>query len=318
MKRPEKAEEPSPLHARNKHRDRYDFKALVNTLPELAPFIQINKYNVESIDFFDPGAVKALNKALLLHYYELTYWDIPPGYLCPPVPGRADYIHYMADALARYHKGKIPLGKKITVLDIGVGANAVYPILGIKEYGWSFIGSEVHAPSLESAQKIIDFNPFLQGKLQLRKQPNPGHVLQGILLKDEFIDLVICNPPFHDSKLVARSGSLRKLKNLKNEKESDPVLNFGGQDNELWRKGGELKFALDMIIESRALSTSFLLFSIFLSKEEHIKPIYAALHNVKALDIRTIHMGQGLKKSRAIAWTFLNPKQIQMWSESKK
>ncbi len=317
MNRLKKNIEQSPLHARNKHRDAYDFKALARTTPELTPYLLINKYGLESIDFFNPAAVKTLNKALLLHYYGLTYWDIPPDYLCPPIPGRADYIHYMADALARYHRGKIPLGKKITAWDIGVGANAVYPIIGIKEYGWSFIGSDVHIPSLASAQRIIDLNPSLQGKLELRTQTNPELIFKGILQSDEFIDVVVCNPPFHDSKQVAKKGTLRKLKNLKAEVDPIPVLNFGGQDNELWRKGGELKFALDMILESRALATSFLLFSIFISKEDHIKSIHAALQKVKALDVRVIIMGQGQKRSRAITWTYLTPQQIQLWSKSK-
>ncbi|MEP7320467.1 MAG: 23S rRNA (adenine(1618)-N(6))-methyltransferase RlmF [Saprospiraceae bacterium] len=308
----------SPMHPRNKHRDRYDFKALIDTLPELDSFIQLNKYGIESIDFFDPAAVKALNKALLLHYYGLTYWDIPPGYLCPPVPGRADYIHYMADLLGEYNNGKIPIGRKISAMDIGIGANAIYPIIGIQEYGWHFIGTEVHSPSLEAAQKIIDNNPSLQKNLILRKQNNPDQIFKGILLKDEFIDVVVCNPPFHDSKQVANAGTTRKLKNLKSPDPEKSVLNFGGQDNELWRKGGELKFALDMIKESHELSTSFFLCSIFISKEIHLKPIYSALLKTKALDIQIVIMGQGQKTSRIVVWTYLNPSQIEEWKNSKR
>ncbi|MEO5583691.1 MAG: 23S rRNA (adenine(1618)-N(6))-methyltransferase RlmF [Saprospiraceae bacterium] len=308
----------SPMHPRNKHRNRYDFKALINTLPELHAFIQLNKYGIESIDFFDPAAVKALNKALLLHYYGLSYWDIPQGYLCPPVPGRADYIHYMADLLGEYNNGKIPTGIKISAMDIGIGANAIYPIIGIQEYGWHFIGTEVNGPSLESAQKIIEHNPTLQKKLILRKQNNPDQIFKGMLQNDEFIDVVVCNPPFHDSKQVAKEGSVRKLKNLKSPDQEKSVLNFGGQDTELWRKGGELKFALDMIKESQQLSTSFFLCSIFISKEIHLKPIYAALVNAKALDIQIVIMGQGQKTSRIVVWTYLNPSQIEEWKNSKK
>ncbi len=309
--------EVSPLHVRNKHRDPYDFKALIATSPELARFVLRNKYGIDSIDFFNPAAVKALNKALLLCYYGLTYWDIPAGYLCPPIPGRADYIHYMADLLSSYC-GKIPRGKKITALDVGVGANTVYPIIGIQEYGWNFIGSDVHLPSLESAQNILDLNPSLKEKFTLRKQNNPEHIFKGIIQSDEFIDLVVCNPPFHDSKMVAQTGTTRKLKNLKDDDEALPVLNFGGQDNELWRKGGELKFAQDMIKESRELSTSFFLYSIFISKESNIKSILSTLEAAKALEVKTITMGQGQKKSRVLVWTYLTPHQIRLWSESKK
>ncbi|MCX6266590.1 MAG: RlmF-related methyltransferase, partial [Bacteroidetes bacterium] len=82
----------SRLHPRNKHRERYDFKLLIDSCPQLARFVKLNIYQDESVDFSDPDAVKMLNKALLKVYYNINDWDIPGGYLCPPVPGRADYI----------------------------------------------------------------------------------------------------------------------------------------------------------------------------------------------------------------------------------
>ncbi|MEI8048680.1 MAG: RlmF-related methyltransferase, partial [Bacteroidota bacterium] len=148
---PEKREHPkekSKMHPRNKHRERYDFKQLIGSCPELAEFVRPNVYDDDSIDFFDPEAVKMLNKALLKHYYDLGYWDIPKNYLCPPIPGRADYIHHIADLLGSKNKGQIPTGEKIKCLDIGVGANCVYPVIGNKEYGWSFIGCDIDAVSI--------------------------------------------------------------------------------------------------------------------------------------------------------------------------
>src|SRR5688572_16269023 len=68
------------LHPRNKHRERYNFKELVKSCPELNPFVKLNDYEDESIDFFNPVAVKMLNKALLKHYYNIDYWDIPANY----------------------------------------------------------------------------------------------------------------------------------------------------------------------------------------------------------------------------------------------
>ena len=203
---------PKPrLHPRNKHRSRYDLQALIGTCFELKQFVNKNKYGDWTINFFEPKAVKMLNKALLLHYYDLEYWDIPPRYLCPPIPGRADYIHNAADLLAKYFydspEGKIPKGSKIKVLDIGVGANCVYPIIGNKEYGWSFIGSEIDHTAVESAQKIVDNNPVLKDKVEIRLQPDLKNIFKGIINKDERIDLAICNPPFHASAAEARAGS---------------------------------------------------------------------------------------------------------------
>ena len=131
------------LHPRNKHRQGYNFKQLTKTCPDVAPFVQINKYGTESIDFSNAMAVKLLNKALLIEYYGIVNWQIPPNYLVPPIPGRADYIHHIADVLSDQMKQKIPRGPKIKCLDIGVGANCIYPILGTQEYGWSFIGADI-------------------------------------------------------------------------------------------------------------------------------------------------------------------------------
>jgi 23S rRNA (adenine1618-N6)-methyltransferase len=95
MKEPHKNE----LHPRNAHNERYDFDALINSCGELREFVAPNKYGDQSVNFSDPLAVKTLNKALLKHFYGIGYWDLPNSYLCPPIPGRADYIHYIADLL---------------------------------------------------------------------------------------------------------------------------------------------------------------------------------------------------------------------------
>jgi len=56
--------EKSGLHPRNRHRGRYDFAELVRTSPELAAFVRPNPYGDASIEFADPDAVRALNRAL--------------------------------------------------------------------------------------------------------------------------------------------------------------------------------------------------------------------------------------------------------------
>src|SRR4051794_34580867 len=103
----QKPVEKENLHPRNSHRSGYDFKQLCKSGPGLKAFVSLNRYNDESIDFSDPDAVKALNKALLKYFYGVDQWDIPEGYLCPPIPGRADYIHHVADLLAEINGGII-------------------------------------------------------------------------------------------------------------------------------------------------------------------------------------------------------------------
>jgi len=310
-------QEKARLHPRSKHRERYNFKELINSCPTLAPFVKRNVYNDESINFSDPEAVKMLNKALLEHYYEINNWDIPAGYLCPPIPGRADYIHHIADLISGSDFGRIPKGKKIICLDIGVGANCVYPIIGNKEYGWSFIGSDIDSVAIESANKIIENNPSLKGKVELRLQPDAKDIIYGVLRKEERVDLIICNPPFHASLEEAQAGSLRKVNNLNHEKITNPTLNFGGQNNELWCEGGEKRFVQKMINESKKFSESCFWFSSLISKNSSLKSVYKELKEAKAAEVKTIPMGQGNKSSRLVAWTFLTPEQQKTWVNTR-
>jgi len=305
------------LHPRNRHRERYDFKLLIDSCPELAPHVRMNPYSDESINFFDPEAVKALNKALLKYYYNVQYWDIPPGYLCPPIPGRADYIHHIADLLGGCNREKIPSGIQIKCLDVGAGANCVYPIIGNKEYGWSFVGSEIDPVALEAAQRIINLNSNLTDKVALRLQDNSKYIFEGIIEQNERFDLSVCNPPFHASSAEAQSGTMRKLKNLSGRKINNPVLNFGGQQNELWCEGGEVRFVGDMIRESQRFSASCLWFSTLVSRESNLKNCYEALRKVGVAEVKTIPMGQGSKISRIVAWTFLNKDEKERWVKER-
>ncbi|MEQ9298239.1 MAG: 23S rRNA (adenine(1618)-N(6))-methyltransferase RlmF [Cyclobacteriaceae bacterium] len=305
------------MHPRNKHLGRYDLKMLAGTTPDLSSFVHINKYGDESIDFANPDAVKMLNKALLQHYYGIVSWDIPEGYLCPPIPGRADYIHHIADVLRTANYGNLPDGDKVKCLDIGVGASCIYPILGHQEYGWSFVGSDIDPVSIASAEKIIEQNPSIKENIELKLQPNRKDIFYGVIRYEDQIDLTICNPPFHVSAEAAQAGTLRKLNNLGKAKVTEPVRNFGGQHSELWCEGGENQFVRNMIRESKKFGETCFWFSTLISRQSNLKSIYDGLKKEEAIDVRTIPMGQGNKSSRIVAWTFLTKKRQAAIREEK-
>lgn len=310
------------LHKKNKHHGRYDFDELIKSVPELDKYVITNIYDDRTINFFDPLAVKMLNKALLKNFYGISFWDIPENYLCPPIPGRADYIHNIADLLADgKHGGQISAEKETVCLDIGTGANCIYPIIGCVEYGWRFIGSDIDPVAIESARKIVQKNQKLKGRIDLRLQPDRANFFRGILGKDEQIDVSICNPPFHASPEEAKEVAQKKLKNLmqnRNETEiksgnaasgasktnSGPRLNFGGQNAELWCPGGEEQFVREMAKQSRSFAGQCRWFSSLIAKKESLKGIYSVLKKIEAAEIKTIPMGQGNKISRIVAWRF--------------
>ncbi|WP_264522216.1 23S rRNA (adenine(1618)-N(6))-methyltransferase RlmF [Flavobacterium sp. N1994] len=311
MKKTHNTTEKAGLHPRNPHRFRYDFDALTSACPDLKNFVSVNEHKVETIDFSNPDAVKTLNKALLISNYDIQNWDIPKGYLCPPIPGRADYIHYIADLLATTNNGTIPEGEMIVGLDIGIGANCIYPIIGNASYGWIFVGTDIDEKALQNCKKIIADNPKLIEVISLQLQVEPRFIFKNIILPEDKFAFTICNPPFHASPEEAAKSALRKINTLENNKVSKPTLNFGGQNAELWCKGGELGFITQMIYESVKYPMQCLWFTTLVSKKDNLKNIYKLLNKVGAAEVKTIDMAQGQKTSRIVAWTFQSPIQQQ-------
>ncbi|MFH6966656.1 23S rRNA (adenine(1618)-N(6))-methyltransferase RlmF [Flavobacterium sp. FlaQc-28] len=304
------------LHPRNIHRSRYDFELLITNCPELKAFISINKYGIETIDFSNPLAVKTLNKALLQTYYEIQNWDIPKNYLCPPIPGRADYIHYIADLLAETNHGQIPEGNSVMGLDIGTGANLIYPILGNSIYNWSFVATDIYKTSIENCSKIIEVNPKLIDTISLQQQTESRFIFKNIIIPEDRFTFTMCNPPFHASAEEANKSTSRKVSNLnpKEKKNTNPVLNFGGQNAELWCNGGEIGFVTQMIYESVKYASQVLWFTTLVSKKENLSSIYKTLKKVNAVSVKTIEMSQGQKNSRIVAWSFLSKPEQQKWT----
>jgi 23S rRNA (adenine1618-N6)-methyltransferase len=296
--------EKSGLHTRNLHRNSYNFDELISCVPELKHYVFKNSYGNLTINFSIPKAVKLLNKALLQYFYQVKNWDIPDENLCPPIPGRADYIHYIADLLAGNSK-EIPKGSSVKGLDIGTGANLVYPLIAHQSYRWEMIGTDINQKSLNNAQKILDENPDFSENIQLKFQPESNFIFKNIFSSKDKFTFSMCNPPFHDSEESALKGNLRKTKNLKNSKFQKPNLNFGGQQAELWCEGGEIAFISKMIEESVLYSSQILWFTTLVSKKENLFKLNSLLKKVAALEVKTIDMAQGQKISRILAWTFV-------------
>ncbi|MEC7939908.1 MAG: 23S rRNA (adenine(1618)-N(6))-methyltransferase RlmF [Pseudomonadota bacterium] len=317
------------LHPRNQHTGRYDFELLVAALPELKAHLVKNPVGEDTINFSDPLAVKLLNKALLAHHYGVKHWDIPAGYLCPPIPGRADYIHRVAEILNSDGQGEPYNHQSVKALDIGVGANCIYPIIGATEYKWRCTGSDVDPVSVKAANFIAESNVNLKGKIKARLQTDSESIFKGIIKDNERYDVTICNPPFHSSLEEAEKGTQRKLDNLaanrakktgqtskpeaKKAKQNKPTLNFGGQKAELWCPGGEAAFIMKMARESQQFATQVLWFTTLISKKDNVDMLRSELGKLKAKQVKVVEMSQGQKVSRFVAWTFMDDEQRKEW-----
>ncbi len=284
------------MHFNNIHNNKkYNFEKLQLVNSELKDFVFKNEHGTLTIDFANSNAVIALNKALLMYHYNLQDWQLPKGYLCPPVPSRVDYIHHIADIINTS-------SKKITGIDIGVGANAIYSILGAQVYHWNMIGSDIHLESVLAAKNNISLTPALHDKITIIHQTKKANIFEGIIKENDFFDFTMCNPPFHSSEKEAIKGTSRKIQNLQIKKME---LNFGGQSNELWCNGGEALFIKRMIKESTIFKKQVGYFTSLISKKENILKIKKQLTKLKA-SFKIIPMEHGNKKTRIIVWSFIH------------
>lgn len=302
------------FHPRNKHREGYDFELLSKAHLGLKDYVRPNKYGNLSIDYSDPKAVKALNTALLAAHYDIQDWTIPEGYLCPAVPGRADYLHYIADLLSYVNTKGIPRGPGIRAMDIGAGASCVYALVGTRSYKWSFVATDIDKKAIENIDNIIEANPSLKGQLESRHQRSPKKIFKGVVESDEFFDVTICNPPYYTSAKEATAATTRKFNNLHKGKAGPVVSNFGGNNKELWCEGGELYFILNMIRESKSVAKQCLLFTTLVSNKDHLDHLLDELKRVGSTQHQVVKMSHGNKRTRILSWTFLSHKEIKAWT----
>ncbi len=158
------------MHNQNPFKNGYDLTILATINSTLKKAIFTNKYGNKTIDFSDASAVKALNQALLKSQYNLE-WDLPKENLCPPIPGRLEYLLHIADLIQK---------KNVELLDIGTGASLIYPVLGTAHFNWKCAGSEIERASIEHAKKIIKHNAKLSS-IDIRSQQNKHLILKGIV-----------------------------------------------------------------------------------------------------------------------------------------
>ena len=199
--------------------------------PELEDFLTTSPVGDTTIDFSNPGAVRALNRALLKVDYGVAHWNIPDGYLCPPIPGRADYVHGLADLLAECNGGVVPRGPAIRVLDVGVGANCIYPLVGHSEYGWRFVGFGGRCDRAAVGECDRAGESRARRCDRVSAQSNRGQVFEGVVHEDERFDLTLSIArSMHPPRTAAR-GSRRKSRNL-----GTPMQHSisGARPSELW------------------------------------------------------------------------------------
>ncbi len=156
-----------------------------------------------------------------------------------------------------------------------------------------------------------------QKKIKFNLKKNKNLIFENIIVEEEKIDLMICNPPFHSSKEHAQKSTLRKLRNLSDKKVKNTHVKFAGVNNEIIFEGGEIKFIENIINESKLYSKNCYWFSTLVSKQSNLKKTYKLIDRSGAYSVKTIPMGTGNKSSRIVAWTFLSKDSQNKWREDR-
>jgi len=266
---------------------KYDFDELAIFYPPLSKYVHFSSSGVSVIDWKDPQALRELTKAILIHKFQIKYWELPSKFLCPTIPSRINYLEWI-DSLLKNEKKNADFVKG---LDIGTGASLIYPILGYKLFKWHFVASEKNPEAYKNALEIQtnnDFQPFIEMRLA------KDGIFKGIIKKnDDLFDFSMCNPPFFENLREQKTVNWRTCEIKEFEAEF---------------QGGELEFVKQIFDESLEFKKKVKFFTSLIGRKKDYEAILIYLNNKKENDhfeiiSKALHIGQNTRW--VIAWRFL-------------
>ena len=260
----------------------------------------------------------ALSRSLLHAYFELRLPHLPDHHLCPPIPNRFFFLHWIDSYLLRLQGfvsdssyGLERAQRRTLCLDIGVGATCIYPLLAARALNYQVLGADIDGQALEIAQQNVNANN-LSSRIRLShvdlthsqdsSLPPGGPLtrsLQAFGPSNERPDFCMTNPPFYDPDAMEqeapRAGDGRERTNMTTSEGSYP--------------GGEVEFVLDMICDSvRARSSSCRWCTTMLGKKSSLIHLEKLLkHVLGPAHVQSTEYGPGQYTRWFLAWTLERP-----------
>ncbi|KAJ1430488.1 S-adenosyl-L-methionine-dependent methyltransferase [Sesbania bispinosa] len=341
-KRKREQERPT-IHPNNKYSENPpDFAHLASLYPSFEPFVQYSPHGHPRIDWTNFNATRELTRVLLHHDHSLNWW-VPDGQLCPTVPNRSNYIHWVDDLLS---SNIIPYtnssGGKVRGFDIGTGANCIYPLLGASLLGWSFVGSDVTDVAIEWAEKNVYSNPHISELIEIRKVQSNANApcVEGLQDKESVLsgkinscrstdteveplpplplDLHTCeNKNYHGPPILL--GVVRDDEKFDfcmcnppffeslEESGLNPKTSCGGTSEEMVCPGGEKAFITRILEDSTELKHHFRWFTSMVGRKSNLKYLISKLWEVGVTIVKTTEFVQGRTSRWGLAWSFLPP-----------
>nr|GMD13920.1 U6 small nuclear RNA (adenine-(43)-N(6))-methyltransferase isoform X1 [Ipomoea batatas] len=330
------------IHPRNKYSENPpDFGLLASHYSSFAPYVFYARSGRPTIDWTDFNATRELTRVLLHHDHGLDWW-IPDGQLCPTVPNRSNYIHWIEDLLSSEIIPKVQsYDNTVKGFDIGTGANCIYPLLGASLLGWRFVGSDFTDVALEWAERNVKSNPHISELIEIRN----------VATQDSSSDKEVPNGPMINCKqdvddsnakpvgIEPLSGSHEVQLNMSKNYHGPPILvgvvkegeNFdfcmcnppffetieeagqnpktscAGTPEEMVCPGGEQAFITRMIDDSVQLRQSFRWYTSMIGRKASMKVLVSKLWEVGATVVKTTEFVQGQTCRWGLAWSFVPP-----------
>ncbi|KAL1554425.1 23S rRNA (adenine(1618)-N(6))-methyltransferase [Salvia divinorum] len=303
-----------------------DFAQLASLYPSFEPYVFYSRDGCPRIDWTDFNSTRELTRVLLLHDLGVNWW-IPDGQLCPTVPNKLNYIHWIEDLLALDIVPAIRVEGDITTgFDIGTGANCIYPLLGSSVLGWKFVGSDITDIAIEWANKNVESNPHLSNLIEIR-WAGVGHGV-GISENNPILSsegsVQLSNPGTENVGFLA-SSVLETQLNAKKYYDGPPVLigsvkdgekfdfcmcnppffetmeeaglnpktSCGGTPAEMVCSGGEHAFIKHIIEDSATLKDIFRWYSSMVGRKLNLNILVSELWKVGATVVKTTEFVQG-------------------------
>jgi len=170
-----------------------------------------------------------------------------------------------------------------------VGASCIFPLIGVNEFQWEFLGTDIDDRAIKNAKEIVNKNK-LDEWIKIIKQGDPKKILEGVLDKSKF-DLLICNPPFYHSVDERKIPSTYKL---------NPV--------EESTEGGEVGFIQRLLQESQKHKEDIRWYTTLIGKKIDFEFINRYIKHF-VVDVKQTRMGtidQGKNRRWVIAWSYLD------------
>ena len=253
------------------------------------------------LDFQDPETLKALTAAILSADFGLKI-DLPDNRLCPPVPNRWNYVAWiqaLVDSTSPDYSDQYDPSRKVTGLDIGTGASAIYTLLCLRTRpNWTMCCTDIDKKSFDSAARNLALNNMLT-RTKMLQTMEPNALIPLKFLGVEKLDFTICNPPFFADETDMRSS-------IKGEGKSwSPNAVCTGSDIEMVCPGGDLGFVTRMVEESLVLKEKVTWYSSMLGKMSSAKAIVDLLkkHRVTNWAVGCLEPGATTKRW-VVAWSF--------------